>query len=138
MWIEAKRTSATAGEWEELESEKEYVMCQKDVADTVVQTLEAVMESGTGRSFAMPEAGLVGKTGTAEKADRNGNLSGMQTVWFTGGLTGEFGEANPIAITVAIDDVDSSVTSSAAGTFAKDILKYMLTEGEAKMIRIKR
>lgn len=35
----------------------------------------------------------------------------------------------PIAITVAIDDVDSSVTSSAAGTFAKDILKYMLTEG---------
>ena len=43
--------------------------------------------------------------------------------------TGEFGEANPIAITVAIDDVDSSVTSSAAGTFAKDILKYMLTEG---------
>lgn len=64
MWIEAKRTSATAGEWEELESEKEYVMCQKDVADTVVQTLEAVMESGTGRSFAMPEAGLVGKTGT--------------------------------------------------------------------------
>lgn len=129
VWIEAKRTSATAGEWEELESEKEYVMCQKDVADTVVQTLEAVMESGTGRSFAMPEAGLVGKTGTAEKADRNGNLSGMQTVWFTGGLTGEFGEANPIAITVAIDDVDSSVTSSAAGTFAKDILKYMLTEG---------
>ena len=128
VWIEAKRTSATAGEWEELESEKEYVMCQ-DVADTVVQTLEAVMESGTGRSFAMPEAGLVGKTGTAEKADRNGNLSGMQTVWFTGGLTGEFGEANPIAITVAIDDVDSSVTSSAAGTFAKDILKYMLTEG---------
>lgn len=53
----------------------------------------------------------------------------MQTVWFTGGLTGEAGEENPIAITVAFDDVDSSVTSSAAGTFAKDILKYMLTEG---------
>lgn len=87
------------------------------------------MESGTGRSFAMPEAGLVGKTGTAQKADKNGNLNGMQTVWFTGGLTGEAGEENPIAITVAFDDVDSSVTSSAAGTFAKDILKYMLTEG---------
>ena len=128
VWIEAKRTSATAGEWEELESEKEYVMCQKNVADTVVQTLEEVMESGTGRSFAMPEAGLVGKTGTAQKADKNGNLNGMQTVWFTGGLTGEAGKANPIAITVAFDDVDSSVTSSAAGTFAKDVLTYMLTE----------
>lgn len=125
VWIEAKRTSATDGEWKELESENEYIMCQKDVADTVIQTLEAVMESGTGRSFAMPEAGLVGKTGTAQKADRNGNLSGMQTVWFTGGLTGE---ENPIAITVAFDNVDSSVTSTAAGTFAKDILTYMLTE----------
>ena len=103
-------------------------MCQKDVAETVVQTLEEVMESGTGRSFAMPEAGFVGKTGTAQKADKNGNLNGMQTVWFTGGLTGEFGEANPIAITMAFDDVDSSVTSSAAGTFAKDVLTYMLTE----------
>lgn len=129
VWIKAKRTSATAGEWEELESEKEYVMCQKDVADTVAQTLEAVMESGTGRSFAMPEAGFVGKTGTAQKADRNGNLNDKQTIWFTGGLTGEAGEANPIAITVAFDDVDSSVTSSAAGTFAKDVLTYMLTEG---------
>ena len=124
VWIKAKRTSATAGEWKELESEKEYeyVMCQKDVADTVVQTLAAVMESGTGRTFAMPEAGLAGKTGTAQKADRNGNLNDKQTVWFTGGLTGESGEENPIAITVAFDDVDSSVTSSAAGTFAKDIL----------------
>lgn len=129
VWIEAKRTSATDGEWKELENENEYVMCQKDVADTVVQTLEAVMQSGTGRTFAMPEAGLVGKTGTAQKADRNGNLSGMQTVWFTGGLTGEAGEENPIAITVAFDNVDSSVTSSAAGTFAKDVLTYMLTEG---------
>ena len=128
VWIKAKRTSATNGEWKELERENEYVMCQKDVADTVVQTLEAVMESGTGRSFAMPEAGLAGKTGTAQKADRNGNLNDKQTVWFTGGLTGEFGEANPIAITVAFDDVDSSVTSSAAGTFAKDVLTYMLTE----------
>lgn len=133
VWIKAKRTSAASEEWETLESEKEeYVMCQKDVADTVVQTLEAVMKSGTGRSFTMPEAGLVGKTGTAQKADKNGNLNGMQTVWFTGGLTGEAGEANPIAITVAFDDVDSSVTSSAAGTFAKDVLTYMLTEGESE------
>ena len=128
VWIKAKRTSATDGEWKKLERMNEYVMCKKDVADTVVQTLEAVMESGTGRSFAMPEAGLAGKTGTAQKADRNGNLNGKQTVWFTGGLTGEAGEMNPIAITVAFDDVDSSVTSSAAGTFAKDVLTYMLTE----------
>ena len=129
VWIKAKRTSATDGEWKKLERMNEYVMCKKDVADTVVQTLEAVMESGTGRSFAMPEAGLVGKTGTAQKADRNGNLNGKQTVWFTGGLTGEAGEMNPIAITVAFDNVDSSVTSSAAGTFARDVLTYMLTEG---------
>ena len=128
VWIKAKRTSATDGEWKKLERMNEYVMCKKDVADTVVQTLEAVMESGTGRSFAMPEAGLAGKTGTAQKADRNGNLNGKQPVWFTGGLTGEAGEMNPIAITVAFDDVDSSVTSSAAGTFAKDVLTYMLTE----------
>lgn len=128
VWIKAKRTSATDGEWKKLKRKNEYVMCQKDVAETVVQTLEEVMESGTGRSFAMPEAGFVGKTGTAQKADKNGNLNGMQTVWFTGGLTGEFGEANPIAITMAFDDVDSSVTSSAAGTFAKDVLTYMLTE----------
>ncbi len=129
VWIKAKRTSATDGEWKKLERMNEYVMCKKDVADTVVQTLEAVMESGTGRSFAMPEAGLAGKTGTAQKADRNGNLNGKQTVWFTGGLTGEAGEMNPIAITVAFDNVDSSVTSSAAGTFARDVLTYMLTEG---------
>lgn len=107
-------------------------MCHKEVADTVVELLAGVMESGTGRSFAMPEAGLVGKTGTAQKAESTGELSGKQTVWYTGGLTGETGEENPIAITVAFDDVESSVTSTAAGVFAKNVLTYMLSEGGIK------
>ena len=132
VWIKAKRSSAVSEEWETLKSEKKYVMCQKEVADTVVGLLAGVMESGTGRSFAMPEAGLVGKTGTAQKAESTGELSGKQTVWYTGGLTGETGEENPIAITVAFDDVESSVTSTAAGVFAKIVLTYMLSEGGIK------
>lgn len=128
-WLKAKRTASTEGEWKAIRNEQTYQMCEKDVADTVVQAMSAVMTSGTGRAFAMPEYGLAGKTGTAQKAGSDGKLNEKQTVWFTGGLAGENASNTPYTITVALDDVDDTVTSAEAGTLAKEVLTYMLEEG---------
>lgn len=63
----------------------------------------------------------------AQKEDEDGNLTGLCTVWTTGGLTDE---NTPYAVTVCLDDVDEYVGSAAAGKMAQSILIYMTEGGE--------
>ena len=72
--------------------------------------------------------GFAAKTGTAQKADGEGNLSDCYTVWTTGGLTDE---KCPYSVTVCFDNVSGDIRSIYAGQTAKKILEYM-TGGENK------
>ena len=122
-WILEKRVN---GQWEEVTTEKkEYKMCSKEVAGQVVEAMTEVTAYGTGRSAAMPEYGMAGKTGTAEIEDKYHALSGTNTVWWTGGLTSE---DTPYAITVCLDDVmPQEADSGTAAAYAKEIREYVVS-----------
>lgn len=122
-WILQKRVN---GQWEEVTTEKkEYKMCSKEVAGQVVEAMTEVTAYGTGRSAAMPEYGMAGKTGTAEIEDKYHVLSGTNTVWWTGGLTSE---DTPYAITVCLDDVmPQEADSGTAAAYAKEIMEYVVS-----------
>jgi cell division protein FtsI (penicillin-binding protein 3) len=57
-------------------SEPERVVSQ-ETADTVLHMMESVVEEGTGSSAAVPGYRIAGKTGTAEAAGADGQLSGI-------------------------------------------------------------
>ncbi len=129
VWILQKRVN---GQWKEVTTEKkEYKMCSKEVSGQVVEAMTEVTAYGTGRSAAMTEYGMAGKTGTAEIENERHALSGTNTVWWTGGLTRE---DTPYAITVCLDDVmPQEATSGTAAAYAKKIMEYVVStcqEGE--------
>lgn len=123
FWFDKKKASNNS-EWESTKRLNEKRICSAEVADQVVAMMEMVTEKGTGKSFYIPK--FAAKTGTAQKTDKNGNLTGLYTVWTTGGLVDE---EKPYSITVCLDNVIEEVDSSKAGKVAQNILYYIL-EGE--------
>ena len=119
------KLSSPQGPWQKIEARGAKTVCDSAAADKVVSMMELVTEIGTGASFYLP--GFAAKTGTAQKADEDGNLTGLCTVWTTGGLTDE---NTPYAVTVCLDDVDEYVGSAAAGKMAQSILIYITEGGE--------
>ena len=124
IWYSWK-LSSPQGPWQKVETREAKTVCDSAAADKVAGMMELVTEIGTGTSFYLP--GFAAKTGTAQKADEDGNLTGLCTVWTTGGLTDE---STPYAVTVCLDDVDEYVGSAAAGKMAQSILIYMTEGGE--------
>lgn len=123
IWFAQKKVSPEA-EWKEISSHEGTIFCEAEIADHVVKMMQQVTERGTGKSFYLPE--FAAKTGTAQKADKEGNLSGLYTVWTTGGLTDK---TTPYSVTVCLDDV-TNVNSEDAGKIAQKILQYLVeTEG---------
>ena len=120
VWFTEKKPSP-GSDWQSIiERADPKAVCSSEAADRVVSMMNAVTEYGTGRSFNL--SGFAAKTGTAQKSDINGNLSGLYTVWTTGGLTCE---ETPYSITVCIDNVTGDVESADAGQIAKKILLYL-------------
>lgn len=117
--IEAESDSPES-EMKSRTEKKSHEVCDSEIADTVCEMMLGVTEYGTGSNFYLPN--FAAKTGTAEKANKKGELTGKYTVWTTGGLTLE---EFPYSITVCLDDVDGDIHSSYAGEIAKEILEYM-------------
>ena len=127
-WI--SRTKANQdSEWKETEHSLEMQVCESEAADKVADMLEGVTLEGTGAGFYMENHTFAAKTGTAELADSSG-LNGLYTVWTSGALRGDNDE--PLSITVAIDKVDSNITSETAGLFARDVLNYITDQDKMK------
>lgn len=101
-----------------------YEVCSDISADMVKEMMLGVTSYGTGTDFGMN--GFAAKTGTAQKADEDGNPSDFYTVWTTGGL---IKEESPYSVTVCFDNVSGDIQSTYAGQTAKEILEYM-TGGE--------
>lgn len=119
-----KRSASPDDDMRSCLSGKSYKVCSEKTADTVKEMMLGVTSYGTGTDFGMN--GFAAKTGTAQKADKEGNPSDFYTVWTTGGLTDE---ESPYSVTVCFDNVGSDIRSAYAGQTAKEILEYM-TGGE--------
>lgn len=138
FWISAKRATAQAKEWTDVEVSEEASrrVCSKETADFVVKAMEAVTEKGTGKNFNFPaDSGyhFAAKTGTAQKgilSEETGEE--LYSVWTTGGLVSEDdSEAAPYAVTVCLDNVnDKEITSQQAGEMARDILLFLTEKCE--------
>lgn len=125
IWFTDKQSEQNT-EWIKIDPEMgERTICDSNVADCVEQMMLEVTARGTGASFYMP--GFAAKTGTAQKTNENGELSGSYTVWTTGGLVND---ETPYSITVCLDNVSESVSSSDAGKLAQEILIHMTEGGE--------
>lgn len=119
-----KRSASSDDDMRSCLSGKSYEVCSEMTADMVKGMMLGVTSYGTGREFGMN--GFAAKTGTAQKADEDGNPLDFYTVWTTGGLTDE---ENSYSVTVCFDNVSSDIRSTYAGQTAKEILVYM-TGGE--------
>ena len=115
-----KRSASPDEDMRSCLSGKSYKVCSEKTADTVKEMMLGVTSYGTGTDFEMN--GFAAKTGTAQKADEEGDPSDFYTVWTTGGLTDE---ENPYSVTVCFDNVGSDIRSTYAGQTAKEILEYM-------------
>lgn len=115
-----KKQPMQESEWEEIQKNKTYEMCRKEVAASVVEMMKSVNERGTGKSFYLP--GFACKTGTAQKANNDGSVSDKYTVWTTGGLVYD---ETPYSVTVCLDNVSENIGSKYAGEIAKEILEYI-------------
>ena len=116
-----KRSASPDEDMRSCLSGKSYKVCSEKTADTVKEMMLGVTSYGTGTDFEMN--GFAAKTGTAQKADEEGDPSDFYTVWTTGGLTDE---ENPYSVTVCFDNVGSDIRSTYAGQTAKEILEYMI------------
>lgn len=116
-----KKQSMKESEWTDIKTTNTYEICDKDVAETVVNMMRKVNEKGTGKSFYLP--GFACKTGTAQKASADGDISDRYTVWTTGGL---ISDDRPYSVTVCLDNVSENVGSKYAGEIAKIILEYLI------------
>ena len=130
-WI-SRTKSTPESDWKETEHPLEIQVCNSEAADKVADMLEAVTREGTGTGFYMENHIFAAKTGTAELADSTG-LNGLYTVWTSGALRGSNDE--PLSITVAIDKVDSSITSETAGLFARDVLNYIVDKDKMEALQ---
>ena len=115
-----KRSASPDEDMRSCLSGKSYKVCSEKTADKVKEMMLGVTSYGTGTDFGMN--GFAAKTGTAQKADEEGNPSDFYTVWTTGGLTDE---ESPYSVTVCFDNVSSDIRSTYAGQTAKEILEYM-------------
>lgn len=116
-----KKQSMPDSEWEDITVDKAYEMCSQQAAEHVVDMMLKVNEKGTGKSFYMP--GFACKTGTAQKANKDGSISNKYTVWTTGGMVNE---ETPYSVTVCLDNVPEEIGSKYAGQIAKEILEYIV------------
>ena len=138
FWISAKRATAQAKEWTDVEVSEEASrrVCSKETADFVVKAMEAVTKKGTGKNFNFPaDSGyhFAAKTGTAQKGILSKETGEeLYSVWTTGGLVSEDdSEAAPYAVTVCLDNVnDKEITSQQAGEMARDILLFLTEKCE--------
>lgn len=103
---------------------KTYKVCEKNIADTIKETMLAVTTYGTGTHFYMP--GFAAKTGTAQETNEKGELTGLHTIWTTGGLVSE---ETPYTVTVCLNNINEKARGGDAGQIAKEILQFM-TGGE--------
>ena len=125
IWFTDKQESHNS-EWIKVNSSlTQRRLCESEVADRVVHMMYEVTERGTGTSFYMP--GFAAKTGTAQKADENGEMSDLYTVWTTGGLTND---ETPYSITVCLDNVKNDISSADAGKLAQETLIYLIEGGK--------
>ena len=88
-----------------------------------------VCEYGTGTRYSL--SGFASKTGTAETTDKDGELTGLNTIWTTGGL---LDDNNPYSITVCINNVNG--VGSDAGVIATEILSYLIEKDDNKGLNV--
>lgn len=70
-------TTSADGTFTPAETEPPTRVVSQETADTVLQMMETVVEDGTGSAAAVPGYRVAGKTGTAEAAGADGQLSGI-------------------------------------------------------------
>jgi stage V sporulation protein D (sporulation-specific penicillin-binding protein) len=115
------------GEDEQLDNGKRVI--SKETADSVKDMMLAVVEGGTGTAAQIEGVEVCGKTGTAEKANKNGAgySEGRQIVSFVGFAPYE----NPqVAVIVVVDEPQSGKVGIWGGTIAapafRDIMDFCL------------
>ena len=116
-------------------------VCSENTANTMINMMKDVVNSGTGKRAKVPGYEIFGKTGTAEifkgsdeMNSDSGNTDNISDVgsgkssnfaWFAGGITGEKGPR--LVIVVCLDKV-----SSTGGESAADVAGKMLAEAVKK------
>ncbi|WP_139123182.1 peptidoglycan D,D-transpeptidase FtsI family protein, partial [Cellulosimicrobium cellulans] len=70
-------TTSPDGTFTPAEVEEPRRVVSQETADTVLQMMESVVEEGTGAAASVPGYRIAGKTGTAEAAGADGQLSGI-------------------------------------------------------------
>ena len=129
-WFSAKQiNSLDDGEWSDMTETQTTQICGSDVADTVADMMLGVCEYGTGTRYSL--SGFASKTGTAETTDKDGELTGLNTIWTTGGL---LDDNNPYSITVCINNVNG--VGSDAGVIATEILSYLIEKYDNKGLNV--
>lgn len=91
------------------------------VAHQLQHMLELTMEEGTGRSAALPEVSLAGKTGTSQTGQLNDQQEEILNTWFGGYLPA----ANPRWAIVVLVEEGISGAESAAPVF-KDLAQSLI------------
>ena len=83
---------------------------QPEIAERVVNMLEAVVEGGTGHQASIPGAKVAGKTGTAQKFDaaEKRYSANSQIAWFIGFATIE---KDTLVSIIMIDDPQGALRS---------------------------
>lgn len=115
--------SRPGSEWEAKEHSYTKQVCSEEAADKVAELMGGVTKEGTLKNVEMNN--WAGKTGTAQLAGEDGNLSGLYSVWTTAAY---LDSEKPYSITVCLDKVDESLTSVSAGLLARDILQYLVNK----------
>ncbi len=109
------------------ESSKKQVI-SKETAEAVKQLMEAVVSEGTGKSAALSEVKVAGKTGTSQTGILDNAGEEILNTWFGG----YFPADNPRwAIVVLVEEGKSGATDAAPvfREIAKEMLRYFSTTG---------